>query len=114
MNKLLIIALLFPSACATVNVGPQLDRESLSFIQPGITTESDLVQHLGAPNSVQVLADGGKALTFLEIHSSASGMNASLLNPFYTRIDSETKTESCVVTVGKDGIVTGSTYYGVD
>ena len=51
MSRIILIALLvILSGCATAEMGRQITVEQAAWIQKGVTSRSEVVEHFGAPN----------------------------------------------------------------
>lgn len=110
LHATLLLCLAF--SCASVHMGADLSPDRVAFIQEGITTEAELRAALGEPGTVVLQADGTRTLHYQDVRSEASAMNASVLIPFYTKVDSSTSTRQLVVTVSPAGVVTKAVYTG--
>lgn len=99
-------------SCATVHMGADLAPERVAFIQEGVTTEAEIRAVLGEPATVVLQADGSRTLHYQDVRSEASALNASVLIPFYTKLDSSTSMTQLVLTVSAEGVVTKAVYSG--
>ena len=114
MKHLLLFAALLLSSCASFEMGADFDEADFSWIVVGETTMKDVVGKMGKPWMVTKTMSGGRQLQYQHITSSSSALNASVLNPFSTKVDTETDTETCTVLVDSEGLVVSWEYIGPD
>jgi hypothetical protein len=114
MKLYLLISTLLLASCASVEMGKDFEEADFSWIVEGQTTMKEVVDRMGKPWIVTKTMSGGRQLQYQHITSSSSALNASVLNPFSTRVDTETDTETCTVLVDSEGLVISWEYVGPD
>jgi len=93
----------------TISKGPKVEQSSVSKIEKGVTTKSDLIAQFGNPSSSEINSEGKETLTW----AGASGsVDAKSMIPLVGRFVGDRSTGISVLTVilGKDGKVESYTY----
>lgn len=114
MKKTALFALLILASCASYESGRDLSADDVAWIRNGATTKAEVIQRFGLPDTTVGQFGGNQLMTWRHIESEADAFNASILNPFNTRIDTELKTEQVEVTVDSAGLVVKTEYFGGD
>lgn len=111
--KNLLLPLFLLAGCASIESGRDFGPADFAWIESGTTTKAEVVARCGAPNYVHQTADG-EVMIWAHSETNASAMNASILNPFSTKVDTDVMQETARVYLTKAGIVTSWDYSGPD
>ncbi len=114
MLRFLAPLLFLLTACASFESGKDIAEADFAWIQAGETTMKEVIARHGKPQMIMATSGGGRRLHYSHTTSTASALNASLLNPFSTEVDSQVDTETCTVLVDAAGVVVDWAYVGPD
>lgn len=105
MKKLLMINLvvLFMLGCATH--GNEIDTAFANSIERGVTTETEIRENLGAPQSVGLDGQGNKTMTYVYAKSQAKAESfIPIVGSFVGGADTES-TSLLIIVDSKTGVV---------
>jgi hypothetical protein len=114
MKKAFLFTLLILTSCASYESGQDLSAADVAWIRAGGTTKAEVIERFGLPDATVGQFGGNQVMTWRHIESEADAFNASMLNPFNTKIDTNLKTEQIEITVSPDGLVLRAEYFGGD
>ena len=100
------------SGCATAEMGNQrLTASRVAQIKKGVTTEAQVIKLLGQPDSIAMMGNGGRMLTYTRMESSANESQLGLeMIPIAgafipANTSSTSRTRMLQVLIGKNHIV---------
>ncbi len=108
----LLLLLTGLASCASVEMGRDFAEADFQWIVVGVTTADQVIARHGDPAQVVARPEGGRRFIYQHITSQASAANASMLNPFYTKVDTETLTEMATIDFDENGLVVDWEYTG--
>ena len=94
---------LFVSSCMTMTMGRDYDPALLDELRDQNATRAEVLSRLGDPQTRSKMPDGTETWTYTYTESHSFVNPASLLVPFYTRVDSDTKTKTTTVVFDSEG-----------
>jgi outer membrane protein assembly factor BamE (lipoprotein component of BamABCDE complex) len=103
--------ILVTPSCTTFTMGRKIDPEVMKKFKEGSTTKLEVLQELGDPFMRMADQNGNESWVYTYTESTAQVHPASFVVPFYTRVDSDTKSTSMTLTFRGD--VLGTMAWGL-
>jgi outer membrane protein assembly factor BamE (lipoprotein component of BamABCDE complex) len=106
-HLLLVCVLAAPSGCVVMRQGKKFDPDIVQQFESDRTTKAEVLTKLGTPYMRTIAPGGSETWTYLYVEARAAINPVSLIVPFYSEVNSQSKSQT--LTLMFDGDVLSET-----